>query len=190
MVEQIPAKIVPDVIKNTALKVMHRLPARDDREAVGATIEPDRSSPRLSSRSPPGVAAVTVDGADRPLLVQVPLGEAREADGVCDTIPPLTGRRSPLCGKNCLGQACDLRELNEARALAEIPALTMWTEAVTAAMVLGSVPRAAQARPGIMARPAARPRLRARHRRRPRGRRPTSVPAAVDRRRRLLRQAA
>ena len=46
VVEQIPAKIVPDVIKNTALKVMHRLPARDDRDAVGATMNLTRSSPR------------------------------------------------------------------------------------------------------------------------------------------------
>ena len=36
--EQIPARLVPDVIKNTAVKVIHRLPAADDREAVGATM--------------------------------------------------------------------------------------------------------------------------------------------------------
>jgi len=31
--EQIPAKLVPDVVKNTALKVLHRLPASDDRRS-------------------------------------------------------------------------------------------------------------------------------------------------------------
>ena len=36
--EQIPARLVPDVIKNTAVKIVHRLPAADDREAVGATM--------------------------------------------------------------------------------------------------------------------------------------------------------
>ncbi len=140
VVEQIPAKIVPDVIKNTALKVMHRLPARDDRDAVGATMNLTEAQSDAVVAFPPGVAAVTVDGADRPLLVQVPLGEGREAGGACDPIPPLTARRSVQCGKDCLERACDLRELNEARALAETPAVTMWTEAVTASLVLGIRP--------------------------------------------------
>jgi hypothetical protein len=44
--EQIPAKLILDVIKNTAVKVVHRLPAADDREAVGATMNltPDQSA--------------------------------------------------------------------------------------------------------------------------------------------------
>lgn len=36
--EQIPGKIVPDVVKNTACKILHRLPAEDDRASVGATM--------------------------------------------------------------------------------------------------------------------------------------------------------
>ena len=72
--------------------------------------------------------------------MQVPLGEGREGGGTRQLSPPLTGRRSFLCGKDCLEQACDLRELNEARALAENPAVTLWTEAVTASMVLGIYP--------------------------------------------------
>jgi DNA helicase HerA-like ATPase len=59
VVEQIPSKIVPDVIKNTALKVMHRLPGQDDRDAVGDTINLTEIShdqwfrcPRASPRSP------------------------------------------------------------------------------------------------------------------------------------------
>jgi len=140
VVEQIPAKIVPDVIKNTALKVMHRLPARDDRDAVGATMNLDEAQSEAVVALPPGVAAVTVDGADRPLLMQVPLGESRETGGTRQVTPPLTGRRSLLCGKDCLERACDLRELNEARALAENPAVTLWTEAVAAALVLGINP--------------------------------------------------
>lgn len=140
VVEQIPAKIVPDVIKNTALKVMHRLPASDDRAAVGATMNLSGAQSEAVVAFPPGVAAVTIDGADRPLLAKVPLGENREGGGSCDRIPPLTGRRSLLCGKDCHERACDLRELNDARALAEAPERTMWTEAVTAALVIGTRP--------------------------------------------------
>jgi uncharacterized protein len=142
VVEQIPAKIVPDVIKNTALKVMHRLPARDDRDAVGATMNLDEAQSEAVVALPPGVAAVTVDGADRPLLIQVPLGEDREAEGTRELTPPLAGRRSLLCGKDCLERGCDLRELNEARALAESPVVTLWTEAVAASLVLGIYPPA------------------------------------------------
>jgi len=36
--EQIPSKLVPDAIKNTSLKILHRLPAADDREAVGSAM--------------------------------------------------------------------------------------------------------------------------------------------------------
>ncbi len=43
--EQIPARLVQDVIKNTAVKVAHRLPAADDREAVGATMNVTPPSP-------------------------------------------------------------------------------------------------------------------------------------------------
>ena len=51
IVEQIPSKMIPDVIKNTAVKVMHRLPALDDREAVGGTVNLDPAVPSLWCRS-------------------------------------------------------------------------------------------------------------------------------------------
>jgi hypothetical protein len=33
--DQIPTKLVPDILKNTALKILHRLAALDDRQAMG-----------------------------------------------------------------------------------------------------------------------------------------------------------
>jgi DNA helicase HerA-like ATPase len=56
--EQIPAKLVPDVVKNTALKVVHRLPAADDRDLVGAAMNLDRGQSRPVVSLAPGVAAV------------------------------------------------------------------------------------------------------------------------------------
>jgi hypothetical protein len=38
IVEQVPAKLIEDAHKNTALKVMHHLPSEDDREAIAATM--------------------------------------------------------------------------------------------------------------------------------------------------------
>ncbi len=52
--EQIPALLVPDVIKNTAVKIVHRLPAADDREAVGATMNATPSQSRYLVTLPPG----------------------------------------------------------------------------------------------------------------------------------------
>lgn len=38
IVEQIPAKLTPDAIKNTGTKLIHRIVAKDDRELVGASM--------------------------------------------------------------------------------------------------------------------------------------------------------
>ena len=69
--EQIPARLVPDVIKNTAVKITHRLPAADDRDAVGATMNATPRQSRYLVTLPPGQAAVFADGMDFPVLVQV-----------------------------------------------------------------------------------------------------------------------
>ncbi|MGY1761468.1 ATP-binding protein [Geodermatophilus sp. SYSU D00779] len=140
VVEQIPSKILSDVLKNTALKVMHRLPAADDRLAVGATmnLQPEQSESVVAFA--PGVAAVTIDNVDRPLLVQMEPGDARESADLCVVYPPLTGRRSRLCGRSCLERACTLREINEAEHVSLAPLVAVWIEAVTAALVAGLAP--------------------------------------------------
>ncbi|HEY6279370.1 MAG TPA: ATP-binding protein [Streptosporangiaceae bacterium] len=112
--EQIPAKLVADAVKNTALKVVHRLPARDDRELVGAAMNLDEGQSRQVVSLPPGVAAVFADGMDRPVRVRVPFGGDRER--ACPgPAPPLAGRRSRACGPVCAGgRACTLVELRRA----------------------------------------------------------------------------
>jgi hypothetical protein len=155
VVEQIPAKLVPDVVKNTALKVLHRLPARDDRDVVGATmnLDPDQSRQVVSLR--PGVAAVFADGMDRPLRIAVPFGGDRERRGERPAAgsqaagaaarrgpaPPLHGRRSAACGPVCLtGRACSLLELRAADLLATSPEdswLRVWTEVLALAFLTG-----------------------------------------------------
>src|SRR5437667_6802315 len=72
--EQIPSKLVSDVVKNTALKVMHRLPAADDRDLAGAAMNLDGAQSRQVVSLEPGVAAVFADGMDRPIRVRVPYG--------------------------------------------------------------------------------------------------------------------
>ena len=116
--EQIPAKLLPDAVKNTALKVVHRLPARDDRDLVGAAMNLDEDQSRQVVSLPPGVAAVFADGMDRPVRIRVPFGGDREAAAPGPS-PPLVGRRSPACGPVCTGErACTLLDMRRAELLA------------------------------------------------------------------------
>src|SRR5262249_48583746 len=142
--EQIPAKLVPDVVKNTALKIVHRLPALDDRELVGATMNLDAEQSRQVVSFPPGVAAVFTDGMDRPLRVRVPFGghaDSPPEPGELAT-PPIARRRSAACGPVCTGaRACALLELRSADLLAgsaEYAWLRVWTEALVLAFLTNS----------------------------------------------------
>jgi DNA helicase HerA-like ATPase len=144
--EQIPAKLVPDVVKNTALKVLHRLPASDDRQVVGAAMNLDEEQSRQVVSLRPGVAAVFADAMDRPLRIQVPFGGGRER-AVTDPAnqahpahpghPPIRGRRSAACGPTCTaGRACTLLEIRQADMLASSPEdawLRVWAEALVLA---------------------------------------------------------
>jgi hypothetical protein len=152
--EQIPAKLVPDAVKNTALKVVHRLPAQDDRDLVGAAMNLDEGQSRQVVSLPPGVAAVFADGMDRPVRVRVPFGGGREA-AVPGPPPPLVGRRSPACGAVCTGErACTLLDMRRAELLASAdpaaPAgepgeawLRLWAETLVLAFLTG------RARPAV-----------------------------------------
>lgn len=150
--EQIPTKLVTDVVKNTALKVVHRLPAEDDRRLVGAAMNLSDEQSRHVVSLQPGAAAVFADGMDRPLRVRVPLGESREKV-LPGPPPPIRGRRSAACGAQCrTGQACTLVELREADVLAgaqEWAWLRIWCDTVVLAFVtnrpLPGVPRALSA---------------------------------------------
>ena len=139
--EQIPAKLVPDVVKNTALKVLHRLPAADDRQVVGAAMNLDDDQSRQVVSLQPGVAAVFADGMDRPLRIRVPFGGDRERAWAGDEslAPLVAGRRSPACGAACTaGRACTLLELRSADLLAGAPEdawLRVWTEALVLAFL-------------------------------------------------------
>src|ERR1019366_4129522 len=122
--EQIPAKLVPDVVKNTALKIVHRLPAHDDRQLVGAAMNLDEDQSRQVVSLQPGAAAVFADGMDRPLRVRVPFGGDFEGAPKPDELlpPPVLGRRSAACGPACTaGRACTLLELRRADLLGNAP---------------------------------------------------------------------
>ncbi|GLY96843.1 hypothetical protein Acsp02_40970 [Actinoplanes sp. NBRC 103695] len=129
--EQIPSKLVPDVLKNTAVKIMHRLPAADDRAAVGATVNLTDHQSQFLVTLPPGAAAVFADGMDQPLLVRMPDGTPRERGGRTMTAPAgaVIGRRSVTCGGACSDVACTLRDMRTAQhVLEDEPWLVFWAE--------------------------------------------------------------
>jgi hypothetical protein len=69
--EQIPTKLAPDAIKNTNLKIMHRIVASDDRELMGGTMNLDDAQLQFIASLERGQAAVYAEGADSPYLIQV-----------------------------------------------------------------------------------------------------------------------
>ena len=135
--EQIPAKIAPDVIKNTALKIIHRLPAADDRDTVGATMNLNQTQSRHVVSLPPGHAAVFTDGMDRPLRITIPLGERREDATHAGRTVGITRARSAACGSACRTRACTLRQADHAQRLAENPEFVLWIELLTIAHLVG-----------------------------------------------------
>ncbi|MFE9577411.1 ATP-binding protein [Nocardia sp. NPDC006044] len=129
--EQIPTKITPDVVKNTALKILHRLPAAEDRDLVGATMNLAAAQSRHVVALPTGHGVVFGDGMDRPMRIAVPLGQSREARCPAPTIalaPALV--EQPLL----------LRDLNRAHRIADDPLLTLWIELMLLAHLVGRPP--------------------------------------------------
>jgi uncharacterized protein len=138
--EQIPSKLTPDVIKNTAIKIVHRLPAKDDRDSVGATMNVDDAQSRYLVTLEPGDAAVFADGMDRPLLVRVPDGSTVEdlPTGTIAPVDPLIGRRSPTCGPECHAVACTLGDMRAAAHLLDAERwLVVWVELAVLAHLTG-----------------------------------------------------
>jgi len=139
--EQIPAKILPDVVKNSALKVMHRLPALDDREFVGSTMNLDEEQSAMVVALPPGRAAVHTDGMDRPVLVDID-GSARELESreVAHEDVPVRCMSS-ACPARCATSPCTLETIEVAAGIARDPQLELWVEVTVAGHLLGdSVP--------------------------------------------------
>jgi hypothetical protein len=84
-VDQIPSRLAPDVVKNTSLKIAHRVVAGDDRLTLGAAMAMTERQQLALATLPRGRAAVLVDGADVPLLVQVdPVAVKTRGETVAD----------------------------------------------------------------------------------------------------------
>jgi hypothetical protein len=70
--DQIPGKLAPEIMKNTNLKMAHRLVAVDDRKSLAGTMVMDEPQTRALATLSRGQAAVFSEGDDAPILVEVP----------------------------------------------------------------------------------------------------------------------
>lgn len=71
IVDQQPSQLIPDAIKNTNLKIVHRMPAADDRRAVGACMGLNQEQTELIAALEIGQVILASEHDDAALWVQV-----------------------------------------------------------------------------------------------------------------------
>lgn len=71
IVDQVPARLIPDAVKNTNLKIIHRLVANDDREAMGGCMALTPDQTKIINRLRPGQAIIYGDLDDMAAWVKI-----------------------------------------------------------------------------------------------------------------------
>ena len=71
--DQSPTKLAPDTLKNTNLKICHRIVMGEDRRTMGQAMNMTDARTDYLSELPRGCAAVYAEGDNRPKLVKMPL---------------------------------------------------------------------------------------------------------------------
>lgn len=71
IVDQIPDKMTPEVLKNTNTKIVHKLFAQDDKDAIGSTMALSDEQKAFLSNLPPGRAIMFSQGWTKAIQMQV-----------------------------------------------------------------------------------------------------------------------
>lgn len=71
IVDQIPNKLTPEVLKNTNTKIVHKIFAQDDKDAIGNTIVLDKEQKEFLSNLETGRAIVFTQGFSKAIQVQI-----------------------------------------------------------------------------------------------------------------------
>lgn len=98
--DQIPNKLASEVLKNTNTKIIHRILAKDDKEAVGDTMLMDDKQKEFLSALEAGQAIIFSDCTDSPVNVQV----RRATDTSEDEVNNQSVKERFLHKKNKLGK--------------------------------------------------------------------------------------
>jgi hypothetical protein len=75
--EQIPSKLASEIVKNTNLKIMHRVVADDDRKIMGATMNIDEKETKKVVSFTQGEAAVFNEGDYKSFHIKVPYSKIK-----------------------------------------------------------------------------------------------------------------
>jgi hypothetical protein len=75
IVEQIPSKLAPDAVKNTGMKIVHRLVSRDDCEYMSTALGITPDEAQYCSHLKRGEALFFSEGMHRPTLIHVALAK-------------------------------------------------------------------------------------------------------------------
>lgn len=75
--DQMPTKLATDVLKNTNLKICHRIVTKEDRELLGTAMNMEEEQIDAISMFKTGYAAVYSEGDSSPMLVKLPLMKDR-----------------------------------------------------------------------------------------------------------------
>ena len=71
IVDQIPNKLAPEVIKNTNTKIIHKILARDDKETVGDSMMMNDKQKEFLSALETGQAVVFTEGLSKPVHIAI-----------------------------------------------------------------------------------------------------------------------
>jgi hypothetical protein len=104
--DQVPSRLAPEVLKNTNLKIVHRLVAEDDRHAIGATMGMTERQSRSLTALAPGRAAVFTEGEDAPLLIAFPPAKSRLSPVTPDQVRA-SGPQIAPAQRNCCAHASE-----------------------------------------------------------------------------------
>lgn len=69
--DQLPTAMAPEVIKNTSLKIVHRLTSQDDRMLVGSTMSASGTQMEELATYMPGNALISYEGLLKPFRMQI-----------------------------------------------------------------------------------------------------------------------
>lgn len=93
--DQVPVKLAPDVIKNTNLKIVHRIVAEDDRKVLAGTMVMNERQSNALATLTVGQAVAFSEGDDASILVQIPLAK-NQAGQTTPTNPQVAAHMTAL----------------------------------------------------------------------------------------------
>ena len=82
VVDQIPSKLIPDVLKNTDVKIAHRLADKEDREVLGGTMNLTQEQIADVAKLRPGEGLIYFGGLKQAMKIKVPLTNIIEKEEV------------------------------------------------------------------------------------------------------------